>query len=208
MKLIDAIKNVIRPETNRWQNSAPLDEICSSLGISRPWDESDELDEKLKSYPLFDWLCTDTHVGLYALYLGDKPVGCTMQTARKNSIEVRWLSNEAAEEVRTFILSCDKHSNVALIDPEEEVGVPNGVSYTSQLLTDDGFYQGRPVKVLVRYDRVGITTDPKYRRPGHSYCVAVGWDASEGNHLLVQDGDEQRLIPVKDFEIPLKVVDV
>jgi len=209
MKVSDAIKNVIRPEGDPlWGYTAPLDEIASVFGFSAydfP-DEDNTIDRRLKAYPIWEWLCTDTHVGLYAIYLDDIPVGCSWQSARKNDIEISWLSEEAVERTRRFLMDqLDKTvPTFQFVGDAEITDDFSTVGYTSQLLTDDGFFEGRPVRVLIRYSNCR-STPAEYIQPGRSYYAAAAYGAENHNCLLVQDGDEQRLIPVDQFMIPLNV---
>jgi hypothetical protein len=207
MKLIDAIRNVTRPATpDPWRHSAPLEEICEALGIQYDWNEPEELQSRLQSYPIFNWLCTDTHVGLNAIYLDGEPVGSSMQVARKNSTNVQWISAEAARRVRDAILSYREEKVFDLILPDEEIGDDAGVAYVGQALTSVGTYQGRPVKALVWYDGLSSrSTEEKYRQPGRAYFEAVPYADEKSNCVLVQDGDEQRIIPVEEFRIALNV---
>jgi hypothetical protein len=207
MKLIDAIRNVTRPaEPDRWRHSAPLEEICEALGIDYDWNEPEELQTRLQSYPIFNWLCTDTHVGLNAIYFDGEPVGCSMQTARKSSTNVEWISAEDARRVREAILSYREEKLFDLIKPDAEIGDDAGVAYTSQALTNEGTYQGRPVTALVWYDGLTSRSTPEeYRKPGRAYTEAVPYADEKSNCVLVQDGDEQRIIPIEDFRIAFNV---
>lgn len=211
MNLIDAIKNVVKPEAKyAWDYSAPIEALCEFFRIQTIWNEPDEMNARFKSYPIFNWYCTDTHVGLDALYLDGEPVGCTFQSARKCGRDFRWLSRESALKVRAFLLSflVPEEETIDIIPADECVNDKPAVAYVSQLLTDEGFYDGRPVRVLVKYDGLGQNTDPKYRVPGRSYFESVPYGDSKDNCLLVQDGDEQRIISIQEFKIPLNVVDV
>jgi hypothetical protein len=207
MKLIDAIRNVTRPAApDPWRHSAPLEEICEALGIQYDWNEPEELQSRLQSYPIFNWLCTDTHVGLNAIYLDGEPVGASMQTARKSSANVEWISAEDARRVRDAIMSYREEKLFDLIKPDTEIGDDASVAYVGQALTSEGFYQGRPVKALVWYDGLSSrSTEEKYRQPGRAYFEAVPYADEKSNCVLVQDGDEQRIIPVEEFRIALNV---
>jgi hypothetical protein len=208
MKLIDAIRNVTRPAApDPWRHSAPLEEICEALGINYDWNEPEELQSRLQSYPIFNWLCTDTHVGLNAIYFDGEPVGSSMQTARKDSTNVQWISADAARRVRDAILSYREEKVFDLILPDEEIGDDAGVAYVGQALTSVGFYQGRPVKVLVWYDGLSARrpASKEQRKSGRPYFEGVPYADEKSNCVLVQDGDEQRIIPVEEFRIALNV---
>ena len=120
MKLIDALRNVQRPDGGRWDFLSPVEAICSDLGINSLWDYPDELDTRLKSYPVVDWLCTDTTVGLFAIYLDGVLVGMSFQSARKSDRTFKWVSQEAADHLRRVLLTYTSPEEIAVIDPEED----------------------------------------------------------------------------------------
>jgi hypothetical protein len=207
MKLIDAIRLVERPEDpSRWAYSVDMEAICRSLDIPELWDQHDKVDERIREYPLATWYCTDTHVGLFAIWFDDRPVASAFQPARKSDKTIQWVSVKDAEEVRNFFLSLLPKPDFHLLDPNEDLGEHWNVGYVDQPLTDDGFYQGRPVKILVRYDGIMCrTTKPEHRRPDRSYYEKVDYSDPRRGHVLVQDGNEERLIPIEEFGIPFKV---
>lgn len=207
IKLIDAIRNVERPEKSF--DTWPIGAVCDSLGLESLSIDypPPPLEKRLGCYPIFNWICTDEHVGLDALYLDGEPVGCAYRSARKSSYEIKWLSNRVAENVREVLLSyVAQPPEFDLIDPLEEIDQAQTVQFVSQALTDDGFFEGRPVKVLVRYDGLlGRTTPEEYRQEGRSYYVSVPFKALNNNCFLVQDGDTQRVISTQHFKIAINV---
>lgn len=105
MNLIEAISRVERPvPKGSWDYSAPVPELCGELSLQEMWNYDAKLDERLKAYPIFDWLCTDEMVGLYAIYLDDEPVGCYYRACRKCGYEFYWLSRDSADSVRKALL--------------------------------------------------------------------------------------------------------
>lgn len=207
MKLIDAILNVERPESESpWDFSTPINKIAANLGIEGFHDEPDELSARLKSYPVLNWYCTDTHVGLFAMYLDGEAVGCHYRNARKSDYEIEWISLELAEKTKAVIMSyINNEIDVTLIDQNQDIGDDYGVSYVSQALTSDGLYEGRPVKALIWYDSYGYNTPVKYRIKGRAYIMRVPSDDPKSNCVKIQDGKDQRIIPIKDFRMPFKL---
>lgn len=205
MKLIDAIRNVVRPiAKSAWDFSPPEEAINESLGISGMYFYPDALRSRLKAYPIYNWQCTDEHVGLDALYLDDEAVGCTYRNARKSPYEVEWLSKELASKVREAIMSYAEHPEFNLVDPDQEIGDTYAAYYTGQAFTDEGFFEGRPVKALIWYDMT-INTAPEYIREGKPYFVKVEFKDPRHNCVLVQDGDAQRLISIREFKMAMNV---
>lgn len=209
MKLIDAIRNVKRPEGGYPSAySAPIEECCEALGIQTLWNYDSALDERFKRYPIATWNCTDTHVGLYALYLDGAPVGITFQIARKSATDVKWLSEEIAKHVRDVLLSYGDIPTYDIINPDEFIDKNFAVAYVDQVTTDDGFYEDRPVKILIRYEGLGgFTTPVQHRREGRSYTESVPYEDPKSNCVLVQDGDEQRVIPIDEFRMAINVTE-
>lgn len=206
MKLIDAIRNVVRPENpDKWDFMVCGDEINRDLNIDGMYFYPEELSARFKAYPIYQWICTDTYVGLMALYLDNEPVGCTYQSSRKGGMEVEWISREIANTVRTVVCSYMENTDTAsILDPDQDIGDDFNVQFTGQALTDDGFYEGRPVKVLVQYDSIR-TTPPGSRRKGHSYLENAPYGHKNYGCVKIQDGDEQRVIPITEFKMAFNV---
>jgi hypothetical protein len=202
MKLIDAIRNVSRPDSKTpWDFSVDCDGVNRSLNITDPYYYPDALMERFKSYPIYSWNCTDEHVGLHALYLDDVAVGSYYKASRKGEAEVEWLSIDDATKVRNTILEYAEVPAIQLIDPDEDIGEDFAVSYARSALTDEGMFEGRPVRALVWYD-YGHPTPEQYRKEGRSYVETADKDAGRPpNHVKVQDGDEQRIIPDDQFRM-------
>lgn len=204
MKLIDAIRNVIRPvPTHAWEFSPPDEAITESLGISGTmYFFPDELRERLKAYPIFNWQCTDEHVGLDALYLDGEPVGCTYRSARKNPYEVEWLSVEIAAKVRQVILSyAAKEHQPALVDPEQDIGEDFRVHFVGQPLTKDAFFEGRPVTIVGGYDIMSRDA-PKYGDPNYNKFIVL----DQGEERTVAPGDLHFAFNVKPLAVGTRVI--
>lgn len=125
MKLLDAIQQVKQPESKySWAYSEDLDELSEALDLPPLYGSAwDAADLRLQSYPLFTWTCTDTGVGLRALYFDGKPVAATYQPYRKSDKEFKWVSKEAADKVREFLISLNpvQSPEIELIDPDEDI---------------------------------------------------------------------------------------
>lgn len=204
MKLIDALRNVKRDdETFPEANEAPMEEICQSLGMEYDWHDT-ESDKRIRSYGVLNWVCTDTHVGFNAIYVDGSLAGMTYQSARKSDVEVKWLSQEIAETTRRMIMSNRSTPEYDIINPDEEIDEFYTISFATELLTDDGFYEDRPVRVLIRFYG-HMTTPVQYRHEGRSYCVGTKYGDENHNTVLIQDGDEQRLIPIGELKLRINI---
>lgn len=129
MKLIDAITNVVRPEARtRWDFTIDTYRLCNALEVPEVWSDADEIDERIKAYPIFNWYCTDEMVGLYAIYFDGEPVGAYFRQGRKCAYEFEWISEEKATSLRNFLLTFTTPEKYDLIDPEEEIDL-NALRY-------------------------------------------------------------------------------
>lgn len=156
--------------------------------ISKFFDYNYEVgNQHIKQYYVYKHLCSDTWVGLKAIYLDDELVGYSNQTSRKGGIEYAFVSEEAAIKLREFILSCCDNE-VLLISNEEEIADYHNCYYASQLLVPigtEGAFNGNAV-ILVQYDRSN----------------------SIKKTVIVKDKNtgEEMEIPCIDFHYPLSVV--
>lgn len=91
--------------------------------------------ERLKSYYIGNWLCTDTCVGYKVYFFDDKPVAVSSQQARKSNENIEWLSKEDYHIVKKYLLSLseDEEYGFDLADLDEEIRDSYKISYTSQL---------------------------------------------------------------------------
>jgi hypothetical protein len=175
MKLIDALLNVDKSQSDYVND----EDLFESFGIPYHWDSN--VADQLKAYYVIRWCCTDTWVGLRAIYLDDELVGMSTQSARKSNESFKWLSKEAANKVRQLIQPDPAEPD--LIDLDEEIQPFYTVAYSSQIIDDEGFYQGRPVKVVRKNNRL---------------------DRYAETSVLVTDGQDEFDILTVDFKIPLR----
>lgn len=120
------IDNIDKSESN--EEWVDLQEIAEEVNLDC-WCWGDDTGKKLKIYRLFTWLCTDSHVGAHVLFFEDKPVAVTIQSARKSGVDYEWISVDARNSVRDFL--------VTLVEADEEEA-PNLINLDSEM--DDGFY--------------------------------------------------------------------
>lgn len=185
MKLIDAIRRVNRDPEQSFDPD--IRELCEELHLQDNWGWNEDFNKRVRGYPLIKWICTDTWVGTTVYYLDDEPICVSTQTARKNDTYYYFVSKEAADKLRALILSLPHSSEedkITLIDEDEEVGEDYTLSFTGQLLTDKGFVDGKPCKVV-----------NKFRENFISQKVEVEFE----------DGT-RKVLNIGDFHIPLNVV--
>ncbi|AGS80925.1 hypothetical protein [Caulobacter phage Cr30] len=190
MKLSYLIKNVQKTERNSsYVDSTALFENFN-LG-SHYVDDSEEFQERMKSYWLKSWCCTDAHVGLRVYFFDDVAFAVSWQNARKNDEQFTFISHEMYDKVRQFLLTqLPQNIKPSFINPdEEEMGDTTTITYSGQLLDKEGFYQDRKCSVVARFS---------------DYDSIDKW----GNVVVrFEDGTEQE-IDMQEFQIPWRINDV
>jgi hypothetical protein len=191
MKLIDALKNVDQSENNKsW---IEISEFAEALHIEY-WGSSTpefyaDFENRIKAYWLMKWYCTDTVVGMRAVFFDGELIAMTWQTGRKSDQDVEFVSVEAAKKLREYILSSRPESEFTLFNHDEDIGETYSVNYTSEVMSDVGSVGGKPV-TYVRY--------PNKRKDPNDF---ESW-----SKMTVRDAEGNELeIETNRFEIPLYV---
>lgn len=150
LKLIEALKRVDRSKSNEAYVSVEV--LCNAVDIETDFmwemDRHEEFERRIKGYWLIHWLCSDTWVGLRALYFDGELAGVIEQTARKNDEIINFLSVDVTQKIRDFLLSAKSAQAVNLLNPDEEILETYCVTYGSQILAKQGFYKGTPVSFV------------------------------------------------------------
>lgn len=146
----EAIEQVDRSKENE-ETYIPFEEMCSDL-FNRYVQIDDENEEhQLKYYWLAHHYCTDSWVGIRVYYLNDDPVCVSHQAGRKCSEDFYWVSKEAADKVREYLLSLAKpmaNDNISYAPLDEEMGEGYKVDYSGQLLDTQVMLDGEMVEVI------------------------------------------------------------
>lgn len=151
MKLKELIQRVDRSERNT--DDAEVEDFASMFNIQMSWEH--KFGERVKKHWIYNWMCTDTWVGLAAYYMDGEPVAVSFQSARKSDENIEFVSKEAGYKVRDFIVSLmepEEAPSFSVADLEEDVGPGYTVSYGEQLLRREAKYQDQDVKVVHTYD--------------------------------------------------------
>lgn len=193
MKLLDSLLNVDKSESNSvlWLYT---ENLSNSLGlVYKHFDfDNDKFNDHFKGYYVYRHLCTDTTVGLIALYLDDELVGYSYQSARKSDINYQFVSQELCDKFINFIHSCectDYGIDRLYINTKDEIDDYHYVVFSEQLqkpIGTEGTYNGTPV-ILVR-----PKSDTKNIIDRHII-------------VKVKDTGEELKIDVQDFHYPLNV---
>lgn len=188
MKLLEALKNVDQSEDNsQWVD---VEELCRALGIDS-WlaERPEDADTRLKRFWLKKWYCSDTWVGITAIFFDGELVGMTEQVARKADMDFTWVNRESADKVWDYLRP--KLSKVdGYISTTDEIPETDNVNYVSQILIDDGFYEGMPCTVV---------RDDLFQRNRRAY--KFDGDGQDINVIFEDNSTKQ--IHVTDFFMPL-----
>lgn len=141
------------------ESTPEIDKISQDLNVELYWAEQD----RLKSYWIGGWNCTDTWVGYKMYFLDDEPVGVSSQTARKSDVEFEWFGNESADKVRDYLLTLavEEKPNVNTTTLDEEIGEGYRISFNSQIVHgNNATLNGKNVKVIerIKHTEWGIDT--------------------------------------------------
>ena len=146
MKLKEVIEKIDKSKAN--EHWVDLQKIASEVGLN---DYVYDSEERIKSYFYISWLCTDTHVGAKIYFLDDEAVCVSYQSARKADEHFEWISQEAFEKVRNYILNLISTPNVSVVDLEQEVEEYFNVEFSMQMIAKKAIYNGVQVDIIERY---------------------------------------------------------
>jgi hypothetical protein len=150
MKITDII-NSLDLFNKTLQDDPNWEDLCAALDIQNYGFYSE--DPRLRAYHVVTWYCTDSYVGMRAYFLDDEFIGISEQIGRKYNQEFKFVSKDAADKTRDYVLSLmkPKYSEPNLLDLEEEVSGYYSIGYPSQILLKFhkyGIYKdGRKVEI-------------------------------------------------------------
>lgn len=189
MKAIDALNNVNKSEENTVY--ADYEEFCRALDVIDYSGYNEKFNERMKGYFLKVFNDTDTWVGTVVYYMDDKLVAISHQSGRKSDTVYKFISQETADEVRTFIQSImPPPAPVELIQGlYEEIPGTYTVSYCNQITSLDmeGFVHGKECTVIGRH-------------ADHTYKVGDTID------VRFKDGSVQNNVPIKFYDIKIHTI--
>ncbi len=190
MKLLDAIRRVDKSERN--ETHVEADELNNVLGtcVYLGGDDWDSFHSRFKAYWIAPHYCTDTWVGLCALYLDGKPIGVGYQPARKSDMKIRFISEACMRELRDVLLSFERRENpeADLIDPEEDIGGSFKVHYAAEVLSKTATLDGTTVEV-------DLTHRTDYNQPVEEWSRI---------NVRFPDGTKKR-VEVAHLEVPFNL---
>lgn len=184
MKLSEVIQRLVR---NRANEAHPDIELFSqTLNVYGTTGWSKTFNNRMKGWYIDSWLCTDTTVGTAVYFFDDEPVAVGTQTARKSPEVLYFLSQEAADRVRDFLLEiiqAESVNHVPYIDPETE----DVTEFTFYYYGDQcgyrgrkGVWRGNPVTVCRTFRGYNFK-----RSPGNARCDEIEIQLPDGNKIIV-----------------------
>lgn len=138
-----------------------IGDIAESISIdARNYDDQD----RLISYYIGSWYCTDSYVGYKVYFFDNEPVAVSAQTSRKATEEVEWLSKECYKKVKDYILTFvqENEDDIQLCNMDEDIGKSYKIHFTGQLFDyhkNIPLFKGESVKIIEeekREDNWGI----------------------------------------------------
>jgi hypothetical protein len=163
MKISEAIKRVRKEK--QFEDQVYIGDMAEKL--FNVYISNDEDQERLTSYYIGSWHCTDSRVGYKVYFFDDEPVAASSQTGRKMGEDFEWISKEGYRKVKDYIFSFSEEDNIDLIDLDEDIEEGYKISYNCELYNyhkEIPLYEGKKVKIVElekNKDRFGIDTKLK-----------------------------------------------
>lgn len=149
MKIIDIAKNIDKSKENEcWVD---IQELAHEFDLYINCIDQ----EKLKSYWIGNWYCTDTYVGYRIYFLDDEPVCISSQRGRKWDEEFHWFSEKVAEKTKkylaTLVLEKDEKLDIEICDINEDIGNSYKIDFNANVLDwSKATLNGESVKFIER----------------------------------------------------------
>lgn len=94
-------------------------DLVEEMGLQdNAFDE--DVSGRLTFKPAVTWICTDTEVGLYVIFLDQQPVATGFKRFRTSGTQFVWKSQESFEQTRAFVLSLMSVNDIEAPYVEEE----------------------------------------------------------------------------------------
>ena len=145
-QLIEKASQLPKKEYELWDEN-----LLSALGLDII-HHNYEKPVSLSTNHLKQWYCTDTWVGIDVIYLNNHPVAVTKQIGRKWNVNIYFLSEEAKNSVKDYLISLynnqeDYVDYLTEDDLNEEMGDYFKIEYASQVLYKTAWLNGEQVEI-------------------------------------------------------------
>ena len=145
-QLIEKVSQLPKQEYELWDEN-----LLSALGLD-VIHHNYEKPVNLTINHLKQWYCTDTWVGIDVIYLNNHPVAVTNQIGRKCDVNIYFLSKEAKNSVKEYLLSLyssqqDYSEYLTEDDLNEDMGDYFKIEYASEVLYRTAWLNGEQVEI-------------------------------------------------------------
>ena len=145
-QLVDKASQLPKKEYNLWD-----EDLLSAVGLDIYYHNYDD-PVNLTTNHLKQWYCTDTWVGIDVIYLNNSPVAVTNQVGGKMDVNIYFLSEEAKNSVKDYLISLynnqqDCADYLTEDDLNEEMGDYFKIEYSSQVLYKTAWLNGEQVEI-------------------------------------------------------------
>ena len=145
-QLIEKASQLPKQEYNLWD-----EDLLSAVGLDIYYHNYDD-PVNLTTNHLKQWYCTDDWVGIDVIYLNNSPVAVTNQVGRKTDVNISFLSEEAKNSVKDYLISLynnqqDCADYLTEDDLNEEMGDYFKIEYSSQVLYKTAWLNGEQVEI-------------------------------------------------------------
>lgn len=152
MNLKDIISNIdISKNEDKWIDIKTIGDDLS-LNYNQINDIDHNKNEFLRSTFIKQWLCSDTMVGVQAVFFKNEFVCLLKQDCRKCDKDViGWVSQEKADIVREYLLSLVEEDDIPgsdILDMKEDFGAGYSLVFVGQIVKKDVFYNDEAVTII------------------------------------------------------------
>lgn len=148
IKILDIVNRVNK--TKEFQSDVDVATFAHDALFLSNLDSYKDYGDRLTSYYVIHWICTDTGVGVRIFFLDDEPVAIGVKTARRDDEDIEFLSKESYEKVKTYLLSLIE-LNPSIMKEDDVIQEYYSLEYSSQLLKfhlENAYYDGEKVKII------------------------------------------------------------
>lgn len=139
-KTFKQVLSEIESQPTEW---ADFEEVAKEFQIY-DWPEGDDWVDRMHKKTFDRWICWDTLVGRHVLFIDNEPVAVGLQEARKSDVEYLWVSAEAFDKARQFVL---KYVQNRVSPPKQFVGPDTRIPIEGDEIGDSrsahGYMKGR-----------------------------------------------------------------
>lgn len=158
MTLNDAFGKVLKTKENEVKNYSLYD-FAQELGIELD-NYNEPLPDNVKGYWLSPWKSEHGVIGISLFFIDNRPLAVVMTTSSHSRASFEFCSEEIGLKLVNLIsiITGEKYDNIEVYvgedmdDDNEEVEGYYTVSRTSDLLSDEGYYQGEKVTISKTFE--------------------------------------------------------